>query len=115
MPEDQLKEDGGYDSECPKPPADQSDQIFQRRGNSHIPGQHSQTWWKSKQGHQEPLSERHQCSQNAQLCMKVPAVEHQDQAKTISQLCPIHLNMWLRMLENDRRRSLQIVSLPQSP
>ena len=33
---------------------------------------------------QEPLSESHQCSQHAQQCIEVPAVEHQDQAKTIS-------------------------------
>ena len=49
-----------------------------------IPGQHDQTWWRSKKGHQEPLSQGYKCSQNAQLCMEVLAVEHQDQAKTIS-------------------------------
>ena len=85
MPVDQLKQDGSYDSECPKPLADQSEQRGSSNdGGIHVPRQHSQTWWKSKQGHQEPLSESHKCSQNAQLCMEVPAAEHQDQAKTIS-------------------------------
>ena len=69
------------------------------RNGIHVPGQYSQTWWRNKQGHQEPLSESHQCSQHAQKCIEVPAVEHQDQAKTISKLCRIHPNMWLWMLK----------------
>ena len=82
------------------------------KGGIHISGQHRQTWWRSKHGHQELLSRGYKCSQNVQLCMEVLVVEHQDQANIRSELCPIHPKMWPWKLENDRRWSFQGTSLP---
>ena len=47
-------------------------------------------WNPNADRQQELLSWGYKCSRNAQLCMEVPVVEHQDQAKIIPELCPIH-------------------------
>lgn len=78
----------------------------------YIPGQYCQTGWGSRQWHREPFKLGQKCIQNAQQCLEVPAVQHQDQTEIVTELCRFHPPVWLRMLESDRKRPHQIISLP---
>ena len=44
--------------------------------------------------------------------MEVLSVQHQDQAEDLPKLCDVHPTIWLWMLEDDRERHHQAVSLP---